>query len=86
MLQKAADHRAHADVVGHARHAGRQHAGAAHDQVDLRAGLAGRAPARAISASSVSALILTTMRAGAPGARRLRPPASMLRQHAAGAA
>ena len=41
MLQEAPDDGAHADVVGDARHLRRQHAGAAHDQVDLHAGLAG---------------------------------------------
>lgn len=34
MFQEAADDRAHADVVGAASDLGRQHAGAANDQVD----------------------------------------------------
>ena len=41
MLQKTADDRAHADVVGQAGNADRQRAGAARDQVDLDAALAG---------------------------------------------
>ena len=41
MLEEAPDDRAHADAVGAPGQAGRQHAGAAHDQVDRHAGLAG---------------------------------------------
>jgi hypothetical protein len=41
VFEEAADDRAHADVLRQARHAGTQRADAAHDQVDLDAGLAG---------------------------------------------
>mmetsp|Transcript_100847 Transcript_100847/g.281024 ORF Transcript_100847/g.281024 Transcript_100847/m.281024 type:complete len:722 (+) Transcript_100847:177-2342(+) len=41
VLQEAAHHRAHDDVVADARQARRQHAGTAHDQVHLGAGLGG---------------------------------------------
>ena len=37
VLQIAPDDRAHADVLGHARHARPQRAPGAHDEVDLRA-------------------------------------------------
>ena len=50
---------------GLARQAGRQHAGAAHDQVHRGAGL-GRLTRPSISSASVSALILMTTRAGSP--------------------
>ena len=39
VLEEAAEDRAHADVLREARHARPQRAGAAHDQVDLHAGL-----------------------------------------------
>ena len=38
MLEEAADDRAHADVLRHARHSRPQRADAAHDEVDLHAG------------------------------------------------
>ena len=71
MLEEAADDRAHADALGRAGDARRQHAGAAHDQVDVGAGPRRRATSASISGTSVSALILTTMRAGAPARGRL---------------
>ena len=80
VLEEAADDRAHADALGHAR---RRPAAACRRRA--RSGRCRRRPAPAaisasISGTSVSALILTTMRAGCP-ARGRRGDLRDVREH-----